>query len=426
MDLTGTADVAVVGGGVAGLACAGRLASEGHDVVLLEASDGVGGRVRTDVREGFLLDRGFQVYLSAYPVAGQLLDLEGLDLRSFRPGALVYRNGRSHRLMDAFRAPRHALSTALQPIGTFRDKLLVGKLRLESLRRRCGSHRTGDCTTVEFLQRYGFSRDMIDGFFRPFYGGIFLERDLRTSSRMFQFTFEMFARGHATVPARGMQEIPRQLANRLPASAIRLKAPVRALASEAVVLEDGSRIGARAVVVATDADSAYRLLPAAFDAAPRWRSVTGMYFAATRSPLNEAIIALNGDPTGLVNNVCVISDVAPDYSPDERALLSVSVLGCPEAPDLLERVRAELRSWFGNQVDGWVHLRTDSIRCGLPEQPPESGDGGPGFRKHRGVWLCGDHCTSASIEGAVISGLRTAESVLEAATDRPQSSLFHE
>ncbi|NNC87591.1 MAG: NAD(P)-binding protein [Akkermansiaceae bacterium] len=407
--------VIIVGGGLAGLACAHRFAEAGVEFLLVEASDELGGRVRTDEQDGFLLDRGFQVFLSAYPEAGRRLDLEALDLRRFKPGALVFTKGRRHRLMDVFRAPRHALSTALQPIGSVRDKLRVGKLRWEMLRKPVEAIEAGeDLTTAEYLRKRGFSEAMIDRFFRPFYGGIFLERDLRTSSRMFEFTFKMFARGFASIPEKGMQEIPRQLAARLPAGSCRLNTPVRAVQQTGVTLADGERLAAESVVVATDAGAAGELLPGGPEEERAWRSVAGLYFSAPRSPLNEAIIALNGDDGGLVNNVCALSDVAPGYAPEGRALISVSVPGLPDFPDLAERVRAELRSWFGGEVDQWSHLRTDRIRRALPEQSPAlSPAESAGYRVHDGVFVCGDHCTSASIEGALVSGRRAAEAVLE-------------
>jgi phytoene dehydrogenase-like protein len=406
--------ILIVGGGLAGLACAIRLRDAGIEALLLERSDAVGGRVRTDMDQGFLLDRGFQVYLSAYPEAGKLLDLPALDLRRFKPGALVFKDGKLRRMMDAFRCPQYALSTAIQPIGTVRDKLRVGWLRLQAALASLGdiaAHE--DRTTETYLRQFGFSESMIDGFFRPFYGGIFLERDLRTSSRMFEFTFKMFAGGYATLPAKGMQEIPRQLVERLPADAIRLNTVVRSVEAGAVTLESGERLTADAVVVATDAGMADRLVTGVRQNETGWRSTTGIYFAAPRSPLNEAIIALNGNPAGLVNNVCVPSDVSARYAPEGRALISVSLLGLPDFEDLERRVLNELETWFGPEVRTWQHLRTYRIPHALPEQPPGgSTPTGDGFRLHDGVYVCGDHCSSASIEGALISGRSVAENII--------------
>lgn len=395
----------IVGGGLAGLACAVTLREGGFIAQVVESSDGVGGRVRTDLVNGFQLDRGFQVYLSAYPEAGRMLDLKALDLRRFKAGALVFKEGKMHRVMDVFRHPRHLIGSALAPIGTLADKWRVAKLRFQ---RRGTSHGT-DRNTETFLRDFGFSEAMIDGFFRAFYGGIFLERELRTSSRMFEFTFQMFTDGHATLPAKGMQAIPEQLAARLPDGSVHLNSAVRAVEERAVVFETGERWETDAVVVATDAKTARSLLPESGEEV-NWRSATGIYFSAPRSPLNEAIIVLNGNGGGLVNNVCVISDVVPGYAPVGKSLISVSVLGVHEIDGLETRILAELEAWFGVQVREWIHLRSDRIKQALPEQPLTPLKNG--IQKKNGVFFCGDYCTSASIEGAIVSGKNTAAAVL--------------
>ena len=411
-----TGRVLIVGAGLAGLACACRLHEAGAEPLLLEASDAPGGRLRTDVVDGFLLDRGFQVFLDAYPEAGALLDTQALDLRPFRPGALVFDGTRLHRVMDVFREPSELVTAALAPVGSVADKLRVALLKWRSSRASIediAAHE--DVTTEEHLRQSGFSSRMVDGFFRPFYGGIFLERELRTSSRMFEFTFKMFSQGSATLPARGMGEIPRQLASRLQEGTIRLQEKVTQLQAGHVTLESGERLTGRAVVVAADATSAATLVPGDGGVEPAWRSVTCVYFAASRSPIGEALIALNGSGAGLVNNVCVPSDVAPGYAPAGTSLVSISVLGMPQTADLAARVVAELESWFGNEVHEWRHLRTERIERALPEQPPGESMAGPGFREHDGVYVCGDHHWSASIEGAIISGRRTADAILRRA-----------
>jgi phytoene dehydrogenase-like protein len=403
--------VIIVGAGLAGLTCALRLHEAGIPVQVIEASDGVGGRVRTDEVEGFLLDRGFQVYLSAYPEAGKLLDLDALGLRPFSPGALVYDGKKLIRVMDVFRSPRHLIASALAPIGTLMDKLRVALLRFRALG-STDEEIAGrpDMEAQALLRQLGFSRKMVDGFFRAFYGGIFLERELRTSSRMFEFTFKMFSQGSATLPARGMGAIPLQIAKRLPPQTIRINTPAASANGTAILLTDGEEIRGSRVVIATHAAQTAEIVPGFAKQAPAWRSVTNIYYAAGSSPLSEPIIALNASGHGLVNNFCVISDIAPTYAPPGKALLSVSVLGVHRDPEIPEIVIAELRSWFGTQVEEWTHLRTDVIRHALPEQPP--GSEAPGYLMEDGIYLCGDHTTSASIEGAIVSGNKTAAAIM--------------
>lgn len=405
--------VIIVGAGMAGLSCAVHLRAAGLNLRLIDSGDGVGGRVRTDVVDGFLLDRGFQVYLDAYPETGDLLDLKALDLRKFEPGALIFNGKRLKRLMDVFRRPASTWTSATAPIGGFIDKLRVGLMRsqilgstLEQIANR------EDRKTESYLRGRGFSEAMIDSFFRSFYGGIFLESELRTSSRMFEFTFKMFGQGSATLPAKGMGEIPKQLAARLPPGSITLNQKVVSLDAHSVTLSSGEQIRGRAVVLATNAASVGSLLPDLRERMPEWRSVTNLYFCAPSSPINESIICLNGSGEGVVNNVCALTDVSPDYSPDERALISVSVLGLHPQEALPAKVRQELMGWFGECVAKWCHLRTDLIPEALPEQTPKAQKHKLGYIQQKGIYVCGDHTTSASIEGAVISGKRAAEAII--------------
>ena len=403
--------VLIVGAGLSGLACAVRLHEAGIPVRVIEASDGVGGRVRTDEVEGFLLDRGFQVYLSAYPEAGKLLDLGALGLRPFSPGALLHDGEKFIRVMDVFRCPLSLLESARAPVGSLIDKLRVALLRFRAL----GSTDQDialrpDMTTESFLKTFGFSPAMIDGFFRAFYGGIFLERELRTSSRMFEFTFRMFSQGCATLPAGGMGAIPLQLAKRLPPCTIQVNTAVTAASSTAVLLANGEEVHGSRVVIATHAAQTAAIIPGFAGKAPAWRSVSNVYYAAPGSPLGEPIIALNGTGNGLVNNFCVPSDVAPTYAPAGQSLLSVSLLGLHRDPGIAGRVREELRDWYGPQVDEWRHLRTDVIPHALPEQTPNAE--ASGHLEYDGIHICGDHTCSASIEGAIISGNKTAAAII--------------
>jgi phytoene dehydrogenase-like protein len=406
-------DAVVVGAGLAGLCCARELLAAGLDVLVLERSDEPGGRVRTDVVEGFLLDRGFQVLLTAYPEARRVLDYERLGLRSFESGALVRRDGGFSRLADPSRHPLKAIRSVKDAPGSLPDKLRVARLRRRLSRCSLNEVLTApQVSTAEALRLEGFSPELVDGFFRPFLRGIFLDPSLETSSRLFAFVFKLFAEGEAALPAAGMQAVPRQLAERLPQAAVRYGVTVESAAPGEVVLAGGERVAAGAVVVAADGPEAARLSGAV--EAPEPRAVTTLHYAAERSPLGEPVLVLDGEGRGPVNDLCVPSDVAPSYAPPGAALVSATVLGLPPLPDeqLDAAVREQLQGWFGAQVQGWRLLRALRIPFALPAQPPAalSPPERPA-RLHDGLFVCGDHRATASIQGAMVSGRRAAAAV---------------
>jgi phytoene dehydrogenase-like protein len=413
-------DVLVIGAGLAGLTCARRLHERGVDVQILEATDRVGGRVRTETVDGFRLDRGFQVLLTAYPETRRELDYDALDLHAFRDGALVRYNGRFHRIADPRRHPLDAPQTLVTPVGTLADKLRVLRLQ-QSLTRQSIPQlmEHEERTTIEVLrERWGFSSSMIDRFFRPFFGGIFFDRTLEASSRMFEFVFKMFAEGRTVLPAGGIDQMPKQMRQHLPADAVRLNTPVTSVDEDTVTLDGGETLKAKDIVVATDAPAANRLVG---DVAPtEGRSTVCVYYAAPQSPLDAPLLVLNGDGVGPINNVAVPSDVAPGYAPDDRALVAAVVVGTPpETGDTLERaVREQLIDWFGLAAGGWTHLRTQHIPYALPEQaPPFLSPPKTSVRRRPGLYVCGDHRRTASLNGAIAAGRTAADAVWTDHTD---------
>jgi phytoene dehydrogenase-like protein len=403
----------VIGAGLAGLTCARALQAAGRGCVVLEAGDDVGGRVRTDEVDGYLLDRGFQVFLTAYPEARRWLDYRALDLRTITPGTLVWKDGARHRLSDPLRRPRDLMATLRAPVGSLTDKARIGLLRRRvSAGTLEGLFARPETTTLEALRAEGFGDGMIEGFLRPWLGGIFLDWSLSTSSRMMEFVFRMFAEGDAALPAAGMQAIPRQLAAGLSAGTVRTGARVERIDGTTVHLAGGETLRGGQVVVATDGGTAAHLVTGL--AAPAWSASTTVYFAAERSPLGEPTLCLNGSGRGLVNTVLDLSAVAPGYAPPGLSLLSVSVRGEPEEGDerrLVERVRDELGEWFGGQaVAQWRLLRAYRIPRALPRRFPLTLPSPKPLRE--GVWVCGDHDSTASIQGAMQSGRETAEAIL--------------
>jgi phytoene dehydrogenase-like protein len=404
---SGDHPVVVVGAGLAGLACATTLHAAGIPVRVLEASDGVGGRVRTDDVDGFLLDRGFQVLLTAYPELHRQFDVAALDLRAFEPGALVWRDGRGTVVSDPLREPRRAWSTATAPIGSLGDKLRIAKLRHDLRRVHPAALLRGpDVPTQQALRERGFSPAIIERFFTPLVGGIQLDPSLGASRRMFDVIFRMLADGDAAVPSRGMGAIPAQLAARLPAGTVELSVRVSAVGDRWVESSRG-REPARAVVVACEGPAASHLLGLPLVDS---KSVGCVWFATQEPPTRERLIVLDGTGRGPVLNVAVMSNVAPTYAPAGRHLVAAAMPGHLE-DDLDQLARRQLRSWWGPVVDTWDTLRVDRIVHGQPAQAPPFRTSDP-VHLDGDRFVCGDHRDTASIQGALYSGRRCANAVL--------------
>jgi phytoene dehydrogenase-like protein len=397
------ADVVVVGAGLAGLACARRLHEAGVAATVLEAGDAVGGRVRTDVVDGMLLDRGFQVHNTGYPEAARVLDHDALDLRRFSAGALVRVGDRLHRVGDPRRVPTWAPATLGAPIGSLKDKVLIAGLAASAALQSSDAllSRT-ETTTYAALRARGLSETAVDRFFRPFLSGVFLEDRLDTSSRFFDLVWRSFARGSQCVPSGGMQRIPEQLATGLD---VRLHSPVSAVKAGSVTV-DGQVLTPHAIVVAAAAPDAGALLPG-LDVPPQ-RSVVTHYHLAAEPPVREPAIVLDGEASGPVANTVVLTNAAPSYAPG-RHLVSSSVVSGDASEGA---VRAHLARLYGVDTARWEHVAAYDVQAALPSQAPPMGRFRKTVRLEPGLYVCGDHRDSASIQGALVSGRRAADAVL--------------
>lgn len=415
------ASVAVVGGGLAGLVAARRLAEAGHELTLLEGRDAVGGRVRTDRVDGFTLDRGFQVLFEAYPAVQRELELDSLDLQPFPPGATVARGDSRTSVTDPFRDVRGLLATLFSDALTLRDALRLARLR-RAVRRGAPPDvlMADDRTIREYLHERGFSRRFVERFVAPLYGGITLDRSLATTSAVFRYTFRMLTTGRTVVPAAGMAAVPEQLADRARTAGVHIQTErqvttLDATETAATVETAGTTREVDAVVVAVDPETARHLTGVSDIDTERVGCVTQHFSLPRTQQLHVRHPLVLNAADARPNQVAILSDVAPSYAPADRHLLTSTVLGQPAADDstLAERTRTVLETWFPeNRFDDLELLRTHRIEHALHRQPPGSLATAPAVDAPAGpVVLAGDYTRWSSIQGALESGRRAAAAV---------------
>ena len=416
-------DAVVVGGGLAGLVAARHLAESGRAVTLLEARDGVGGRVRTAHEGGYTFDRGFQVLFSAYPAVKRELDVEALSPRPFTPGATIARPNHRSVLSDPLRNPSATPQTIFNRDVRTADKLRVFKLQRELARKDPDALLEGGGEPIaEYLARRGFSKRFVERFAAPFYGGITLDRSLGTDSAIFEYTYKMLSEGEIFVPAGGMGAMPEQLADRAGAAGATIETghAVEAIDSatgrdEVAVETAGETITAEGCVVATDPTTAAELTDVDTIPTETLGCVT-QYFSlpTSKAPSMGKRIVLNaGDDRP--NTVAPLSAVAPEYAPEGMELYSATFLGEQDAAekDLAADVYDALVSWYPSAgFDALELIRTDRVPLAQFAQPPGFRESLPDPDAPAGpVALAGDYTRWSSIQGALESG-RVAASLL--------------
>ncbi len=402
----------IIGAGVSGLAAAIILNNAGYKPVVLDANAHVGGRVHTLDHSSHILDMGFQVLLDEYPAAREFLDLDKLDLIKFSPGSIIFYDGNRTKLGDASRDLGFLFPTAFSSVGSIKDKMKVltlsRKLKNKSLKQIFEAPET---TTLEYLQKYGFSDKMIQRFFRPFYAGIYLEPDLETSSRMFEFVFKMFATGSATIPRNGIAAIPKQMAGKLGAYQIRLKTKVAEVRGNTIILENGENLHSDFTIIATPASGIVSNLP---KDDIEWKNVTTLYFETTHEGFGQPIIGLLSERDALVNNVHFLHDVFPDHA----GVVSASIVRDHDHNDdeLITAVKRELAARMGIQTSKLIK-RVD-IPKALPDldnlnyaMPPTE------TQLTENIFLAGDHLSNSSLNAAMLNGKAAAHAVISKAED---------
>jgi protoporphyrinogen oxidase len=405
-------NIYIIGAGVSGLVAAYELERAGLRPTILEASNAVGGRIKTDEVDGYLLDRGFQVLLTSYPEAMRYLDYPALDLKYFEPGAILYKPGNSIPIYDPLRQPAKLLNMAFSPIGSWKDKFLMYKLT-SMLKRSTPEMLFAEpsMSTISFLKGFGFSDKIINLFFKPFFKGIFLENDLHTSSRMFKFVMKMFAEGNAAVPRMGMQAIPFQLKSKLIQTQFRFDTLVESVQGNTIKLESGETIHADKIIVATKPDT---VIPQLQGQVIKSKRVINMYFTLAHSFIASPTLGLVPDEQFLVNNLVFMTDLSKDYARTGRALLSVSITKDVVADEqLVKLVTVELEALTGIQASFFELLKIYDIPEALPDLEDVSYTVNPSQTKLMDhVYLAGDYLLNGSINGAMTAGRKAAEAVI--------------
>lgn len=409
-------DVLVIGAGLSGLIAALTLQEQQRNVMLLEATDRPGGRIKTDEVEGFLLDRGFQVLLTEYPEAKRYLDYEALRLRSFLPGALILNENGQYEIADPSRVPSAAFKTLFAKVFSLNDKLNILKVRnrLKSLSVE-EIFEQEEKSTLAVIQEYGFSERMLRNFFQPFMGGVFLEHGLTTSRREFDFVFKMFSEGDTAIPERGMEEIPKQLASRLKPGTLLSNHSVQSIDGQTVTTDQGITFTAPQILLATEPNELLKNHYSVENAEPHHSTVNAYYVAET-SPIPKPVLALNATAGRIVNNLVVMSEVSPAYAPADKHLISVSINGLRAESDeeLNGKIKNELKPWLGDQPESWTHLKTYRIDYALPNQDRVFHDLSPEKCKvQEGLYVTGDHLLNGSINAAMRAGRQAAEVILQ-------------
>lgn len=398
--------IVIIGAGIAGLTCAKYLNDKGIDTLVLESSDAVGGRVRTDIVNGFRLDRGFQVLLTSYPETEKLLDYNSLSFRKLPSGARI-RNGNNFFVMpnplkDFWTVPQALFS----PVGNFIDKFKVLQLNLET-QNAAEPNSKADETTVSFLKNFGYSETMIDRFFIPFFRGVFLEKDLQTDSAFFKFLYSHFAKGDVVIPENGIQAIPEQIASKLLPNQIQLNAKVLKIQDKTIFLENGETIEAEKIILATDAKTSAKLLGE--DSKIEFNGTTCFYFESD-SPLNldgEPYLIINSNKNEVIDHILPVSDILPSCAPEGKTLISVNVVGNKEVTE--QEIESELANWFGAEKK-WNHLKTYKIPNALPQffndSPTETN-----LKINENLYRCGDYTAYPSLNAAMKTGRLVAEMI---------------
>jgi protoporphyrinogen oxidase len=401
--------ITIIGAGISGLITAIELEKLGFHPTVIEATDRVGGRVKTDIVDGFQLDHGFQVLLEAYPKAQKYLDYKNLELQKLIPGAVIYKNGKTTLIGDPLRDFSLLIPTIVANVGSIKDKLAIFKLNLELKNKSIEAiFEAEQLTTLQYLKNKGFSDRIIQNFFKPFFTGIFLETELHTSSAMFEFTYKMFGEGLAVIPKEGIQAISNQLKSQLTTTQFRFNTKVKTVEEGRILLEDNSIIVSDIIIIATDASKIVAL-----EKPNGWKACDTLYFEVEQSTLKKPIIGLLADSDALINNIFYTTSI-PNNNTSKAEVLSVTIVKnhTLDQTDLINRVKTELKNNCGIITKRFIKRYT--IKKALPNIEHVDNNGGEAkFKFSDTIYLAGDTQLNGSLNAAMTSGELVAKLIDE-------------
>lgn len=405
----------IIGAGVSGLIAAQILENYGYHPTIIEAADKVGGRVKSDSYKGYTLDHGFQVLLTSYPAAKKYLDYKALELQEFLPGATIFKNGNQQTIGDPLRKLTLLFPTLFSSIGNFSDKLKVLKLNTILKKKEVSAiFKENEKTTLQYLQDFGFSTEIIADFFKPFFSGIFLESNLDTSSRMFEFVYKMFGDGLAVLPKKGIQAISNQLKSKLNNTTFLFNTAVQEVKNNTILLKDNSEIKSHITIIATEASS---LISNLKNQETEWKSCDTLYFESEKRAIQKPIIGLIADENSLVNNIFYHTSVDTADKSDKE-LLSVTIVNNHQLNEnqLIDKVKQELKEYC--KIEGLHFLKRYQIKKALPKLTNLQYEISSTETKLKStIFLAGDQLLNGSLNAAMIAGERAALGVIQTLED---------
>lgn len=405
----------IIGAGVSGLVAAQVLENFGYHPTIIEATDSVGGRVKSDQYKGYTLDHGFQVLLTSYPAAKKYLDFKALDLQEFLPGATIFKNGKQQTIGDPLRKISLLVPTLLSNIGSLSDKIKVLQLNTLLKKKEIASiFKEDEKTTLHYLRDFGFSEEIITDFFKPFFSGIFLEPDLDTSSRMFEFVYKMFGDGLAVLPRKGIQEISNQLKNKLTKTRFLYNTTVQEVKNNAILVEGGKEIQSHITIIATEASALVSNLK---NQETEWKSCDTLYFETEHRSIKKPLIGLIANKEAFVNNIFYPTSLGTDAK-NTKELLSVTVVKDHQLSEekLIEKVKQELNDYC--KITHAKFLKRYPIKKALPNLRNIQYEISSTETKLKStLFLAGDQLLNGSLNAAMISGERAALGVIQTLED---------